>query len=404
MLAATVLCAVLAVVLVQTVAGAQDAGPAGEGKPPLGPPEKRLIIGYERDASKSSIESKAESRIAARAKVEVGRSFPAIDAEVITVEGSVEEEAKALEKQPGVRYVERDRQVRAAYLPNDPEFRARRQYEIYQQSFDVAWNTARGIDRTTGRGIRVAVIDGGCDRTHPDLDGKIVKSYDFANRDPYAWDDTGHGTFVAGLIGAETNNRAGIAASGFHARILCAKAANNDIMWNSDAVAAMSWARTNGARVVNISFAAPPRYYSQAYADMARSLWNSGINVVAAAGNTGRYESGMYPASYYGVTGVGAVTVYDRRASFSSYGPHVDVSAMGANARSTRKGGGYMDWSGTSFATPQVAGLMALIKAKHNTGSDATRSRIQNTALDLGPAGRDNYYGFGRIRAAASVR
>ncbi|MDQ4106359.1 MAG: S8 family serine peptidase, partial [Actinomycetota bacterium] len=243
------------------------------------PREDRLIVGYKPGADKG----KAKEKAGVKAK----HTFPGINAEVVTFKGPAKLKKNLLQKLPGVRYVELDHAATAAYSPNDPELRQKRQYEIHQQGFHKAWDTARGVDRTTGRGIKVAVIDTGCDRTHPDLDGKIIKSYDFANGDPYAWDDTGHGTFVTGIIGAKTNNRSGMAAGGFRARILCAKASNNNIMWYSDALAALKWARKNGARVINISFAHDQ--YSQAYNDMARSLWNSGINVVAAAGNTGTY-------------------------------------------------------------------------------------------------------------------
>lgn len=358
------------------------------------PRENRLIVGYEKGADKRKVKEKT--------KVKIKRSFDKINAEVVTFKGPAKLKKKLIEKLPGVRYVEPDYASVAAYSPNDPELRQKRQYEIYQQGFNKAWDTTRGIDRRTGKGIKVAVIDTGCDRTHPDLKGKIIKSYDFANRDPYAWDDTGHGTFVTGIIGARTNNRSGMAAGGFHARILCAKASNNNLMYYSDAIAALRWARRNGARVVNISFAYGQ--YSQAYNDMARSMWNSGINIIAAAGNTGQYERALYPAAFYGVTGVSAVNVYDRHWSYSSSGPYVDLSAMGVNVRSTKRGGGYRYWSGTSFASPTVAAQFALIKAKRNTGSNATRNRAQNTALDLGREGRDDAYGFGRIRVAPSVR
>lgn len=372
----------------------QAAAPAfGKLKPPP-PRDDRLIVGYERGANKGKIKDKS--------KVKVKHALDEINAEVVTFKGSAKLKKNLLQRLPGVRYVELDHAATAAYWPNDPELRQKRQYEIYQQGFHKAWDKTRGIDRTTGKGIKVAVIDTGCDRKHPDLGRKIIKSYDFANGDPYAWDDTGHGTFVAGIIGAKTNNRSGMSAGGFHTRILCAKASNNNIMWYSDAIAALKWSRKNGARVINISFA--HNQYSQAYNDMARRLWNSGINVVAAAGNTGGYEKAMYPAAFYGVTGVSAVNVYDRRWAYSSYGPYVDLSAMGVNVRSTKRGGGYRDWSGTSFATPTVAAQFALIKAKHNTGSNATRNRAQKTALDLGAKGRDNAYGFGRIRVAPSVR
>ena len=380
----------------ETVPDRPSSPTTSDPKPPP-PREGRLIVGYEKGASKTE-KSKAKKK----AKVKTKRSFEEIDAEVVTFDGSAKEKEKALEKQPDVEYVEPDYASVAAYSPNDPELRQKRQYEIYQQGFHNAWNKTRGIDRRTGRGIKVAVIDTGCDRNHPDLRGKIIKSYDFANRDPYANDDTGHGTFVAGIIGARTNNRSGMAAAGFHARILCAKASNNNLMYYSDAIEALKWSRRNGARVVNISFAYGQ--YSQAYNDMARSMWNSGINIVAAAGNTGKYERAMYPAAFYGVTGVSAVDVYDRRWRYSSYGPYVDLAAMGVNVRSTKRGGGYGDWSGTSFASPTVAAQFALIKARYNTGSNATRNRAQRTAKDLGRAGRDNAYGFGRIRAGASVR
>ena len=364
------------------------------------PPRKdRLIVGYKEGADKGKVKKNA--------RVKSKESFDKINAEVVTFEGSAKEKEKSLKKQKDVRYVEPDYASVAAYSPNDPELQQKRQYEIYQQGFHGAWNKTRGIDRRTGKGIKVAVIDTGCDRSHPDLGRKIVKSYDFANGDRYANDDTGHGTFVAGIIGAKTNNRSGMAAAGFHTRILCAKASNNNLMYYSDAIRALKWSRRNGARVVNISFAYSQ--YSQAYNDMARSMWNSGINIVAAAGNTGQYERAMYPAAFYGVTGVAAVNVYDRRWPYSSYGPYVDLSAMGVNVRSTKRGSGYRDWSGTSFASPTVAAQFALIKARYNPGANSkgsnfTRNRAQNTAKDLGRAGRDNAYGFGRIRAGASVR
>ncbi|MGB3682160.1 MAG: S8 family serine peptidase [Rubrobacteraceae bacterium] len=386
--------------------GAESAGapqPAtSEGLESPPPSDDRLIVGYKEDVNEAE-----KGKVKKKAKVKEKRSFDEIDADVVTFEGSVKEKKKALEKQPDVEYVERDYVATAAYSPNDPQLRKKRQYEIYQQGFDKAWDKTRGVDRRTGKGIKVAVIDTGCDRRHPDLNSKIVKSYDFANRDRYADDDTGHGTFVAGIIGAETNNRSGMAAAGFRARILCAKASNNNLMYYSDAIAALRWSKKNGARVVNISFA--HNQYSQAYNDMARELWNSGINIVAAAGNTGGYERAMYPAAFYGVTGVSAVDVSDRRWRYSSYGPYVDLSAMGVNVRSTTAGGGYGDWSGTSFASPTVAAQFALIKARYNPGLNArgsnfTRNRAQKTARDLGPGGRDNAYGFGRIRAGASVR
>ena len=220
--------------------------PASDELQPPPPRDDRLIVGYKEDVNEAE-----KDKVKEKVKVKEKGSFDEIDAEVVKVEGSAKEKKEkkeALEKQPDVEYVEPDYASKAAYSPNDPQLRQKKQYEIYQQGFNKAWDTARGVDRRTGRGIRVAVIDTGCDRTHPDLDSKIIKSYDFANGDRYANDDTGHGTFVTGIIGAETNNRSGMAAGGFHAKILCAKASNNNLMYYSDAIRALKWSRRNGAR------------------------------------------------------------------------------------------------------------------------------------------------------------
>lgn len=232
-------------------------------------------------------------------------------------QANLEKAKEALEKRPGVESVEYDYRIKASG-PNDYFYRKGRQYELTNHlRFRRAWSQgARGYDRARGHPVRAAVLDSGCNKI-PDLKRKIVRDYDFFNGDPYAYDDSGHGTKVSSIMAAQTNNKHGMASGGWRTKIFCGKVSNqNDFAYYSTLVRGMKWARNKNVRVVNMSFES--YNYSKSLCDTAKSLYRSGTLVVAAAGNSGSYERAVYPAACPGALGVSAINIYDRRASFSS--------------------------------------------------------------------------------------
>jgi hypothetical protein len=260
--------------------------------------------------------------------------------------------------------------------------------------------------------VVVAVVDTGVDLEHPEFAGKLVPGRDFANDDNRADDDHGHGTHVAGIVGALGNNGSGIAGLAWNTSIMPLKTLDaNGSGPVSDSIEAVVWAADHGADIINMSLGS--RWYNRAFQDAVSYAHNKGALVVASAGNCGDanfdvngciYEDQPhYPGAYNSVTAVASTTSADTQSSFSTQGYYVDIAAPGSNILSTDMGGGYRYLSGTSQAAPHVAGLAALIKAAHpsHTPSQIVTT-IQSTAVDLGAAGRDNQYGWGRIDAGAA--
>ena len=243
--------------------------------------------------------------------------------------------------------------VHAYDLPNDPQ--TSQQYNLGKMSLPQAWNTARGD------GVVIAVLDTGADLAHPDLSAKFVsRGRDFVNGDDDASDDHGHGTHVSGIAAAATNNGVGIAGVGYNARLLPVKVLSASGQGDTARIAqAIDWASQQaGVKVINMSLGCQcpsPAYLTEAVAN-ARAR---GVVVIAAAGNDGT-SSPASPASAPGVIGVGATDSADRRTSFSNYGVNAKLAAPGLNIYSTLRGGSYGTMSGTSMASPNVAGVAAL--------------------------------------------
>ena len=257
-----------------------------------------------------------------------------------------------------------------------------------------------------GTGVKVAIVDSGIDYTHPDLDANFAGGHDFANDDPDPMDDNGHGTHVAGTVAAEDNDSGvvGVApeASLYALKVLSASGSGS---W-SDIIAALDWAVDNGIQVTNNSYGSGtnPGGTVQAAFDNSAA---AGILHVAAAGNSGnpkgKGNNVGYPARFDSVIAVAATNENDNRASFSSTGEAVELAAPGVAINSTKLGGGYVEFNGTSMASPHVAGTAALVIA---AGIADVRAQLQNTADDLGDSGWDPQYGFGLVdadEAAAST-
>ncbi|TFB11335.1 hypothetical protein E3V55_03775 [Candidatus Marinimicrobia bacterium MT.SAG.3] len=253
-----------------------------------------------------------------------------------------------------------------------------------------------------GSGVKIGIIDSGTDYTHPDLDGNFDPNNlgrDFVNDDDYPMDDNGHGTHVAGTIAAEDDG-VGVVGVAPEASLYALKVLNSSGSGNwSDIIAALDWAVANGIQVTNNSYGSSNDPGSTVEAAFENSA-AAGILHVAAAGNAGnppgRGDNVGYPAVYGSVIAVAATNQDDNRASFSSTGSEVELSAPGVKINSTKLGGGYVEFNGTSMASPHVAGTAALVIA---AGISNVRAQLQTTADDLGVTGRDPLYGYGLVDA-----
>lgn len=257
-----------------------------------------------------------------------------------------------------------------------------------------AWNSS-----ITGKGVKVAVLDSGIS-PHEDL--QIAGGISFVSYTPSYYDDNGHGTHVAGIIGAKRNS-IGVVGVAPDASIYSVKVMDrNGEGYLSDLIAGIEWSITNGMDIINLSISSPNgSYLLKQSVDKA---YNSGLLVVAAAGNNGKSDGSgdtvEYPAKYSTVIAVSAMDSNDNRGSFSATGDTVEITAPGVNILSTYPTNMYVSMSGTSMATPFAAGNLALLKQVYPSYTNQQlRELLQTTAKDIGIAGRDAYYGYGLIQS-----
>ncbi len=310
--------------------------------------------------------------------------------------------AARLRRRPDIETAEVDRPVRIAFTPNDPYYGSY-QWNLPKIRAPQAWDVITGT-----AGVWIAIVDTGVDYNHPDLaSSRLRLGWDFANGDNNPMDDHGHGTHVAGIAGANTNNGQGVAGVCWGCDLLAVKVLDASgggyASWVADGIRyAADWGVAFGKRtVINLSLGSP--YPSSVLADAVAYAQGQGALIVAAAGNDGVNEL-FYPAAYPGVIGVAATDSSDQRASFSNWGSHVDIAAPGVSILSTMWGWYYFA-DGTSMATPHVAGVAGLV---WSAGPALTASQVcgalLRTAVDLGTPGRDDIYGYGRLNAEAAVR
>jgi thermitase len=360
-----------------------------------------LIVTYELGASAQRVDAVVqESR--ARAAEEISTpdaqllSFPAVKHERSghAREKQLRRAKEALEKRPGVEHVDYNYLRLPDYVPNDPAFIGA-QWDLRAIEAPAAWNETLGV------GARVAVVDTGIAGGHPDLKSKIAAQKDLVNNDGLAEDDTrGHGTHVAGTVGAATNNGLGVAAACPGCKLLIAKAGESERLYDFDIAQGIYWSVNNRAKAINLSVGG---YTNNRVLEHAVDYaWDHGVVVVAAAGNDNTSRP-SYPAAYRHVISVSATNELNKKAGFSNHGTTVDVAAPGVEIMSTVPGGGYDTKDGTSMASPHVAALAGLLAAQDRTAPEIRR-RIQRTASDLGANGKDQVYGWGLINANKAVR
>jgi subtilisin family serine protease len=357
----------------------------------------------------------------ARAGVQVVRETPQLGLALVRVpSGRALANAVADLEAAGIAWAEPNYTFTLDKAPNDPHYPTQ---SLYLDRIDAsaAW------DITTGRPeIVIAILDTGVDTDHADLrdgiwrnPGEIpgnglddegngfiddVQGWDFAANENDARDDHGHGTHVAGIAVARIDNEIGIAGLAGRATVMPVDVFGGGIGTYEDLIRAIVYATDNGAHVINMSLGASS--YSRGEEAAVNYAHSRGVVLVAAAGNTGsgeRSEQLHYPAAHENVIAVASTQADDGLSGFSTRGDFVDVAAPGSGIYSTYPGGyGYM--SGTSMATPHVAGLAALILSRNpSLTPHQVRAAIETAVDDLGPVGRDIYYGLGRVNAARAV-
>jgi len=339
----------------------------------------------------------------------------------------------AYSRNPNVEFAEPNYIATKYSVPNDPFYSLQWHFDnsvfggVHAES---AW------DISTGNGATIAVVDTGIAYENrnegrgkkyfraPDFAGTcFVQGYDFINNDTHANDDESHGTHVAGTIAQRTNNSEGVAGLAHDGCLMPVKVLDRNGSGPYTAVAnGIIFAVDNGADVINLSLGGPTP--AQVLEDAVAYAYANGVTVVAATGNDN--GAGGYPAAYNSyVIAVGATRYDETRASYSNFGPSIDIVAPGGDLSVDQNGDGYGDgvlqntfnpntkktndfgywfFSGTSMATPHVAAIAALVIANGNaTTPDDVRSALETTADDLGVSGRDDNYGWGLVNAPAAL-
>ena len=264
----------------------------------------------------------------------------------------------------------------------------------------------------TGSGRKIVVLDTGYNYNHPELSSSYLGGKDFVNDDNDPMDDNGHGSHVSGIITADgiDPKAKGVAPD---AGIIAGKVLDkNGSGYFSDVVAGIYWAVDDfDADAINMSLGTGRPYVYKGFCNsVLPDLTNAvkyavdkNVTVVVAAGNSGNSGVSIPGCISYSTT-VGAVNSSDKVASFSGRGNALDITAPGVSIYSTVLGSAYATWSGTSMATPMVSGVVALMKYAHPEYSQSqVENKLFSTAKDLGKAGKDKDYGWGRVRADLAV-
>ena len=273
-------------------------------------------------------------------------------------------------------------------------------------------DTERAWNLSLGEGTLVAVIDTGIDISHPKFAGRISeKSYNSSTGQlgiAYVQDDAGHGTHVSGIIAASLEGDEDVCGVAPKVTILTIKAnipSNPNYFDSVTLYRAINYATENGADIINMSLG---RNYGGGEDELEHNaIINAlakGATVICAAGNERDNHAG-YPAAYPEAIAVSALRwggVFEN--SYSNYGPEIDIAAPGSDIYSTANGGGYESLSGTSMASPNAAGVAALIKSLHPEYTPGqVRDQLCETARAAGALGKNNYYGWGIVNAYGAV-
>ena len=361
----------------------------GLAQPPTPWAPDELLVGFHADVADADAE--AVYRGHGAAKLEKLRGLRVHRVRVPP--SALEAIERALARRPEVKFVERNRLLAPDLAPNDPSYPS--QWHLPKISAQQAWDISTGVPE-----VVIAILDTGVDGTHPDLAAKMVAGYNSYDKNTDTRDVYGHGTKVAGAAAAIGNNGVGVSGVSWQSRIMPVRVSDTSgYAYYSTISNGLTWAVDHGAKVMNISFGGVAA--SSSIASAAQYVRSRGGVVVAAAGNCGCLDS-TAPNSQ--LISVSATDSNDNLASWSSRGTYVDVAAPGAGILTTAKGGGYSSVSGTSFASPVTAGVVALMMAANPTLAPADlEALLKANADDKGAAGWDSSFGFGRINAYRAI-
>lgn len=342
-----------------------------------------------------------------------------------------------------IEYLEAEHVYRVDAAPNDSLYTE--QWGLQKIDIETAWKVTQGVDT-----VLIGVVDTGIDYTHADLKNKIYfnpgemgldslgrdkrfngvdddgdgfvddyMGWDFVNRVGFAYDSTGgdyldwdnnpmdedkqfsHGTSIAGVIGAETNNRVGIAGVAPKIKLLNCRAMDPDGNGSEEDVAsAILYATMMGARVINMSFG--DNSFSYVLRDVIRYAYEKNVVLVASSGNDGS-NLPHYPSGYSEVISVGNSTPEDYVASNSNFGSRLDLIAPGTSIMTTAKNNQYHTLDGTSLSAPFVSGTAGLILSVKNYTNEEVKQILKSTADDIGTVGWDEHSGAGRLNAGKAL-
>ncbi len=309
---------------------------------------------------------------------------------------------KSIMEDENVEYAERIYRRKIIATPSDTSFAS--QWHLNKIKATQAWDVNPG-----GSSVIVAVVDNAIQTDHIDLAANMVAGRDVADND----DDPrppnlsfSHGTHVAGIVGAVTNNITGIASAGNNkVKIMPVKATGDGSFYNyiDNGFEGISWAVANGADIISLSWGGSGS--SQAEQDVINDAWQNGVMVIAAAGNENS-DIAQYPASYEHVVSVASLDNDDSRSSFSSYGQFVDISAPGRGIYSTIPFGDYASYNGTSMATPLVSSCAGyLLSCFPSLSPDSIEYILKNTADNIDAQNTANLgeMGAGRVNLLKAV-
>jgi thermitase len=359
----------------------------GFAQPPLQWAEGRILV-----QPRIGLTEEEFHKILQRAKGKSKATIGKLNVHIVEVPPQAEQAVvRALSRNPHVKFAEVDALVKpSAFIPNDPVYP--NQWHLQAIQAPMAWVA------TQGNGITVAVLDSGIDATHPDFQGQLVSGWNVVSNNSDTSDNHGHGTAVAGTLGAVTNNATAVAGIAGQGKVMPIRITNgtNLFAYYSDIAKGLNWAADHGAKVANISFGP---INSGTVTTAANYFRNKGGVVVVAGGNDGT-NPGLKddPSMIY----VSATNKDDERTSWSNYGDYIDIAAPGDWIYTTNRGGGTGAWYGTSFSTPVAAGVVALIMSREQS---LTPSEVENVlANSADNLGSSLYYGAGRVNADRAVQ
>ena len=378
----------LTIALASNAGGQQDVSALAERRPAFVP--GRVLVKFRHHADAASAHG-LMSTVGARMADELSGT----GVRVLELPAGADEQelVRSLRDNPEVEFAELDELIPPAeMIPNDPAYGT--QWHLPMIQTPSAWSITSGLPNVT-----IAILDTGVDPTHPDLQSKLVPGWNFFDNNADSSDVYGHGTAVAGTAAASSNNSLGVASIAWGCQIMPIRICDPYGFGSLSAMAnGLIWAADRGARVANISYQVTD---SLTVKSAAQYFQGKGGVVTIAAGNDALFDSAT--DNPYVLT-VGATNSDDVLAGFSTTGNNIDVTAPGVSIQTTNRGSSYGSWSGTSFSAPIAAGVAALVmSANPSLAAAQVQNVLKQSAHDLGSAGWDPSYGWGRVNAAQAV-